>query len=424
MGSLISRFRKKPTTFEVLEKLEKEIEALQKFRRDNVLKQKSFITKLMLYSILLYIVTAIVFYFYFFPNNWTDRLLYSSPLLIFPVLVWIIRKFLHWFFVKRIAKNDLALQDLKEKRKKILEDVMETETYKKAKEILERFDPERFKELQTPAPSTPKAPSPGSDMRQRINARMATVGPTGGTQPRPSTPYPRAKTPYQRTPGMGQPLPKPYTTPNIPGQIRPRMLATPQQGPPSSGPPSMARPIPPRDRTKMDRVLEYLLGDGPQHKYALICQKCASHNGMALKEEFEYIAFRCAYCRSLNPARKERPTAPKLECDSPQPARKSLSTTGIDEEEESEESTTESIEGEEEDKSANSTSSTRESTQEMKVTSTSVLREDDEEEEEENGDESMETDQNIPAQPQLSDNSEPDDFQHVDPLKDLQEEKT
>ena len=60
-------------------------------------------------------------------------------------------------------------------------------------------------------------------------------------------------------------------------------------GPPSSGPPSLARPIPPRDRTKMDRMLEYLLGDGPQHKYALICQKCASHNGMALKEEFEYI---------------------------------------------------------------------------------------------------------------------------------------
>lgn len=43
-----------------------------------------------------------------------------------------------------------------------------------------------------------------------------------------------------------------------------------------------------------------------------------------------FTAFRCAYCRSLNPARKERPTAPKLECDSPQPARKSLSTTGID----------------------------------------------------------------------------------------------
>lgn len=33
---------------------------------------------------------------------------------------------------------------------------------------------------------------------------------------------------------------------------------------------------------------------------------------MALKEEFEYIAFRCAYCFFLNPARKTRPQAPRL----------------------------------------------------------------------------------------------------------------
>uniref|UniRef100_A0A671PXQ7 Endoplasmic reticulum junction formation protein lunapark n=2 Tax=Sinocyclocheilus anshuiensis TaxID=1608454 RepID=A0A671PXQ7_9TELE len=47
-------------------------------------------------------------------------------------------------------------------------------------------------------------------------------------------------------------------------------------------------------------------------RYALICQQCLSHNGMALKEEFEYIAFRCAYCYFLNPARKTRPQAPRL----------------------------------------------------------------------------------------------------------------
>lgn len=40
----------------------------------------------------------------------------------------------------------------------------------------------------------------------------------------------------------------------------------------------------------MDRVLEYLVGDGPQNRYALICRNCHSHNGMALKEEFEYIS--------------------------------------------------------------------------------------------------------------------------------------
>lgn len=33
---------------------------------------------------------------------------------------------------------------------------------------------------------------------------------------------------------------------------------------------------------------------------------------MALKEEFEYLNFRCCYCFALNPARKKRLQAPKL----------------------------------------------------------------------------------------------------------------
>ena len=37
--------------------------------------------------------------------------------------------------------------------------------------------------------------------------------------------------------------------------------------------------------------------------YALICKSCFQHNGLALKEEFEYLEFKCAYCHLLNPAR-------------------------------------------------------------------------------------------------------------------------
>lgn len=59
-------------------------------------------------------------------------------------------------------------------------------------------------------------------------------------------------------------------------------------GPPP-GPP-MARPVLPRERSIMDRMVEYLLGDGPQNRYALICSECHSHNGMAIKEEFEYLS--------------------------------------------------------------------------------------------------------------------------------------
>ena len=54
------------------------------------------------------------------------------------------------------------------------------------------------------------------------------------------------------------------------------------------GPP-MPRPVLPRERGVLDRFIEYLVGDGPSNRYALVCRQCESHNGMALKEEFEYI---------------------------------------------------------------------------------------------------------------------------------------
>uniref|UniRef100_A0A183TAS7 Endoplasmic reticulum junction formation protein lunapark n=1 Tax=Schistocephalus solidus TaxID=70667 RepID=A0A183TAS7_SCHSO len=49
------------------------------------------------------------------------------------------------------------------------------------------------------------------------------------------------------------------------------------------------RPILPRERSVLDKVLDALVGDGPDRRYALICCRCASHNGMALAEEFEFL---------------------------------------------------------------------------------------------------------------------------------------
>ena len=49
------------------------------------------------------------------------------------------------------------------------------------------------------------------------------------------------------------------------------------------------RPILPRHRSVLDVVLDALVGDGPDRRYALICQQCAGHNGMALAEEFEFL---------------------------------------------------------------------------------------------------------------------------------------
>ncbi|XP_034537340.1 endoplasmic reticulum junction formation protein lunapark-B isoform X4 [Notolabrus celidotus] len=337
MGALLSRWRAKPTTVEQLENIDKDIKDLEEFRAKNQRLQKLWVGRLILYSSVLYLLTSLIVYYLYLPEQWLQRLSMALPFFIYPVLVWLIRKLLVFLFCKRTERNNDKLEDLKASKKKILEEVMETETYKNAKLILERFDPEakRKAELESTPVRPQMTPRPGQEIRQR------------GMQMRPmpmGTPGPMAMTPQGARPTLapgapgGPPERSALSASVLQGAI-PRTPCSPIPGvglhPP--GPP-LARPILPKDRGAMDRVIEYLVGDGPQNRYALVCQQCFSHNGMALKEEFEYLAYRCAYCYFLNPARKTRPQAPRLpefsyerrlraESRSPGPARRSGADT-------------------------------------------------------------------------------------------------
>lgn len=312
MGAMLSYWRAKPSTIEILEKIDKEINTLEEFKEKNQRLQKIWIGRLVLYSSTIYIVAFIIVYMWCFPEEWTARLTLALPGFLFPLLVWLIRKVLIWLFCRRTEKNSEALEDLKIQRKKILEEVMEKETYKSAKLILERFDPEskKAKELDQLTPGMPVSPRPGQELRQRTSAQVAS------TPPNLKQGNPQSLTPVQQTtsaPG-GPPEKTAHSalhTPVLSKRTLPPATSIPIMGLHPPGPP-LARPILPRDRGAVDRVIEYLVGDGPQNRYALICQQCFSHNGMALKEEFEYVAFRCAYCFFLNPARKTRPQAPRL----------------------------------------------------------------------------------------------------------------
>ncbi|XP_054749916.2 endoplasmic reticulum junction formation protein lunapark-B-like [Lytechinus pictus] len=241
---------------------------------------------LLLYSVIGYLIMALFFYFLYNATTWQQRVIQIFPLLLFPFLIWLIRKALHWYFVKRIAQNDLALEELRNKKKSVLEDVKENESYKKAKEILEKFDPSvtlpPLTSPQTPAVGRGQAPTPA--LRQRpFSARGR-----GRGRGSPSV------TPQRPSPHLG----------NQP------MLQTPQAAMIRS--PGTVRPILSQEQTTFDKLVGYLVGDGPSSRYALICKHCYSHNGMALQEEYEYLAFRCAYCKTFNPSKKVRPNAPKL----------------------------------------------------------------------------------------------------------------
>ncbi|KAM4626649.1 endoplasmic reticulum junction formation protein lunapark [Discoglossus pictus] len=322
MGALFSRWREKPSTVEILEKMEKDIQSLEEFRDKNLKLRKIWVGRLLLYSSVLYLLTCLFVYLWYLPDEWTARLLVILPFLLFPVLIWFSRTLLILWFSRRTERNNDALEDLKTQKKKILEEVMEKETYKAAKLILERFDPDskKIKDLELPVAGSPVTPRPGQELRQRTVAQRNT---SVSTPVNPGQGSPQVPVPLSATPGLQRDTSAPGGPPerNIQSAAQANLLLR-RPGSPATaisgmavhppGPP-LARPILPRERGALDRVVEYLVGDGPQNRYALICQQCFSHNGMALKEEFEYVAFRCAYCYFLNPARKTRPQAPRLQ---------------------------------------------------------------------------------------------------------------
>ncbi|CAI9564891.1 unnamed protein product [Staurois parvus] len=303
--------------------MEKEIRSLEEFQDKNQKLRKIWVGRLLLYSTILYLMTCLLVYKWYFPDGLPARLLVFITFLLFPALIWGARTVLIIWFARRTERNNEALEELKAQKKKILEEVMEKETYKTAKQILERFDPDskKSKELEVPsAAASPNTPRPGQDLRQRTAAQrnLSVSTPVNPNQGSPQVPGLLAATPgLQRdTSAPGGP-PERNVQPGLQSTLVQRRPGTPSPAisgmaihPPG---PSLARPILPRERGALDRVIEYLVGDGPQNRYALICQQCFSHNGMALKEEFEYVAFRCAYCYFLNPARKTRPQAPRLQ---------------------------------------------------------------------------------------------------------------
>ncbi|XP_055948494.1 endoplasmic reticulum junction formation protein lunapark-like isoform X2 [Argiope bruennichi] len=296
MGVIFSRFRAKPSTKELLEDLQKEIDALEEYKRSTEVQQKAIVGSLVFYSVLLYIIVACVFLFYSYPITTKERIIYAIPFVIFPFLLYILKKFLQWYFLQKIRHNEENLLELKKRKKSLLEFAMETETYKVVKELLEKYDPAYHRKIFEPKPAIEAPPTPSlKGSFGEMELRRRNVSPRGTS-------------------------PSPLGTPGQTLTINASAVRPPA--------PPMPRPVLPRERTFMDRLVDYLVGDGPSNRYALICRQCQSHNGMALKEEFEYVAFRCCYCFHFNPPRSQQPPPPRLTLPAPPPSAPPAITDG------------------------------------------------------------------------------------------------
>lgn len=263
MGLFISRFWKKKNAEEQLEDLTQNIQKIKDFQECEEDKLRLRVRQLVIYSAIIYVFILVV---YFILNPESGKEYYLVTLILFPIIIFLVRRFVIFYFKRKITRNKLKIEVYIKEKQKILDDVKETETYKVAKRILEKYDvPQSSKKF---------------------------------TPPRVSTPIPIPK------PTLGAVTP--YQTPMINTDLRRRYNQNNQLMSAQKAPPTLVRPIVTENKGVFDRILQKVVGDGPNERYALICRACGNHNGMALEEEFEFLSYRCAFCSYFNPARKQR----------------------------------------------------------------------------------------------------------------------
>ncbi|CAH8388322.1 unnamed protein product [Eruca vesicaria subsp. sativa] len=68
------------------------------------------------------------------------------------------------------------------------------------------------------------------------------------------------------------------------------------------------------DGNWFSRIAALLVGEDPTQSFAIICENCHMHNGLARKEDFAYITYYCPHCNALNKPKhsEENPLLPPV----------------------------------------------------------------------------------------------------------------
>lgn len=255
---------------------------------------------ILLYGALLYLLA--ILYVFLYPRGPARvpyrPLLDGMVLVLGPLLLYYGRRLLGWIYGRRIASLETRLRHLRAKQKLKVEELKKATAYYRTKGLIERFDINdasshgRAMSRSPARSSTASAPSPAPPL-----ATDASVLP-------PSFP---------RRPSTASPLLHVQAPPPSQLSARPLGLAPSASlmAPPPPPPASLSMTPP----TWLDRLVDAIIGDDRNSRYALICPKCYAHNGLAPPEEFasirtfwlvarqndlSFVEYICPNCHHLN----------------------------------------------------------------------------------------------------------------------------
>lgn len=204
--------------------------------------------------------------------------------------IFLLKSLVAWYFQRKVNSNSEELAELRNEKRQLLDQVKTKETYKDAIEILQRFGG-NDKSFSSPSITNTPVRNTNSPINNMNNTKMMVNTSTNMT-PLSST----FKTPAARQlmnvnsniSALQHRMNSQGQTPFFDGN---RSLMAPSS---VSAIRSMKRtPYPMIDNTQksvVDKMVDYLIGDGIGNRFAMICQQCYKHNGereLKIKENCE-----------------------------------------------------------------------------------------------------------------------------------------
>ncbi|GAA5980566.1 hypothetical protein JCM11641_006683 [Rhodosporidiobolus odoratus] len=288
MGLWLSR-QSEPDYDTYLAGLQEQISARQAKLQQIRLRERRANALFITYGVGLWVLYTVLWYFGVVPGSGKSHMLdqvgRAAPLVAGPVVIIFTRRFSRWFYHRKQDKEEATLKILTKKKQDKVEEIKKKTGYYSTRDLLEKYDEAlKNKALATPgsAPDTP--------------AKQQPANPTAA---KPGIPYPSGPgTPARPASMVG--FPTPQQQQHLVQQLGQQIFPA----------PAVPQPPPtPQSRGVMDKFADALLGvsaeEAQPSKYALICGKCYSHNGLVPPAEFEYIQYQCPRCGFFNPRRRE-----------------------------------------------------------------------------------------------------------------------
>eukprot|EP00096_Caligus_rogercresseyi_P002879 TRINITY_DN1522_c0_g1_i2.p1 TRINITY_DN1522_c0_g1~~TRINITY_DN1522_c0_g1_i2.p1 ORF type:complete len:487 (+),score=51.61 TRINITY_DN1522_c0_g1_i2:126-1586(+) len=150
MGFILSKLWWRESAGQQIERLQCKISSIQEFKRDTEARQTRLTKWLNILFCLFYALAMVLGLIYakFYYHNPHKNMDFFFKFKIFmgfilaPLTFFYLKRGLSWWYSRRLNQNEDKLKELRDKKSKILDEVTEKETFKVAREILEKYAPE------------------------------------------------------------------------------------------------------------------------------------------------------------------------------------------------------------------------------------------------------------------------------------------